>query len=70
MCKNNVRGEPVRGDIKIAENETKWRIGAYVEESTYEKITALQHEKKRKTGKKASQGQVLDEVFKNIKIEK
>ncbi|MDG6137601.1 hypothetical protein NF702_10320 [Lactococcus petauri] len=54
----------------MAENETKWRIGAYVEESTYQKITALQHEKKRKTGKKASQGQVLDEVFKNIKIEK
>ena len=22
----------------MAENETKWRIGAYVEESTYEKI--------------------------------
>lgn len=52
------------------EKEMKWRVGAYVTEETYQKITAIQHEKKRKTGKKASQGQVLDEIFKNIEVPK
>lgn len=46
----------------------KWRVGAYVSEETYNKIQSLQYEAKRETGKKLSQGQVLDEIFLNIKI--
>lgn len=47
------------------EKEIKYRIGAYVTRETWEKIIKIQTEQKTKTGKKPSQGQVIDEIFKN-----
>lgn len=47
------------------EKEVKYRVGAYVTRETWEKIVEIQTEQKAKTGKKPSQGQVIDEVFKN-----
>ncbi|MDT2371329.1 hypothetical protein P6Z85_14560 [Enterococcus faecium] len=52
------------------EKEVKWRVGAYVSKETYQKIQAMQYLKKEETGRKYSQGQVLDDVFKDIKVGK
>lgn len=49
-----------------SEKEQKYRVSAYVNGETYEKLIAMQTKKKIETNKKVSQGQVLDEIFKNI----
>lgn len=40
--------------------EQKYRIGAYVEKETWEKVIELQLKIKSDTGKKPSQGEVID----------
>lgn len=50
--------------------EEKWRVGAYVSEETYKKINALQLQAKKETGSKKSQGQILDEIFEKIELNK
>lgn len=51
------------------EKEQKYRVNAYVDVSTYEKLLAIQAKKKIQTNKKVSQGQVLDEIFKDVKVD-
>lgn len=41
-------------------SEQKYRIGAYVERETWEKINEIQAKIKADTGKKPTQGQVID----------
>lgn len=52
--------------VEKEEKEVKYRIGAYVNRETYEKIMRLQTEGKIETGIKPSQGDVLNKVFKNV----
>lgn len=44
--------------------ENKYRIGAYVNPETWDKITAYQRLIKIETGKKPTQGEVIDEQVK------
>lgn len=46
--------------------DIKYRVGAYVSRETWEKIIKIQTDEKIKTGKKPSQGQVLDKIIKNM----
>lgn len=46
--------------------DTKWRVGAYVTEETYQKLIDYQLKRKKETGRKLSQGQVLDEIFSSL----
>ncbi|VGM77966.1 Uncharacterised protein [Streptococcus pneumoniae] len=41
----------------------KYRLGAYVERETYEKIMKVQLDIKAQTGHKPSQGEVLDKLL-------
>jgi hypothetical protein len=52
----------------MAEKEVKWRVSAYVSEETYNKLVAYQHDIKRQTGKKISQGKALDDLFKKFDL--
>lgn len=47
--------------------EVKYRVGAYVSRETWEKIIKIQTDEKIKTGKKPSQGQILDKIIKEMK---
>lgn len=49
----------------MAEQE-KFRLSAFVNADTYEKIMALQATRRIETKKKVSQGQIIDEVFKSV----
>lgn len=51
----------------MTEKETKYRVGAYVNKDTWEKLIKIQMELKEKTGKKPSQGQILDKVMSEYK---
>lgn len=48
----------------------KYRVSAYVTGVTYEKLMALQANERLKQNKKVSQGQILDDVFSKIEIDK
>lgn len=52
----------------MAEKEVKWRVSAYVSEKTYNRLVAYQHDVKRQTGKKISQGKALDELFEKLNL--
>ncbi len=46
--------------------DDKYRIGAYVNRETWEIITDYQKRIKAETGKKPTQGQVIDELVKQL----
>lgn len=58
-----------RGAFEMEEDnkEVKYRVGAYVSRETWEKIIKIQTDEKIKTGKKPSQGQILDKIIKEMK---
>lgn len=47
--------------------EEKYRVSAYVNETTYKELMDLQYKRKLETKKKVSQGQILDELFELLK---
>lgn len=51
----------------MAEN-IKWRVSAYVSEKTYNRLVAYQHDVRKTTGKKISQGKALDELFEKFDL--
>lgn len=55
------------GVFKMAEN-IKWRVSAYVSEKTYNRLVAYQHDVRKTTGKKISQGKALDELFEKFDL--
>lgn len=46
--------------------DDKYRIGAYVNRETWEIITDYQKRIKAETGRKPTQGQVIDELVKQL----
>lgn len=51
-------------------DEQKFRVSAYVTGATYEKLMALQAKERLRQNKKVSQGQILDNIFLKIDVNK
>ena len=51
-------------------DEQKFRVSAYVTGATYEKLMALQAKERLRQNKKVSQGQILDNIFSKIDVNK
>lgn len=47
--------------------KVKYRVGAYVKQETWEKITKIQNEERSRTGRKPSQGEILDRILEQYK---
>lgn len=62
--------ETLKMERLLLMDEQKYRVSAYVTGSTYEKLMALQAKERLKQNKKVSQGQILDDVFSKIEIDK
>jgi len=52
---------------KNEQKEQKYRVGAYVNRDTWEKMVEIQMIEKNKTGRKPSQGQILDLIISQYK---
>ena len=50
------------------EKEEKYRVNAYVNLETYQKLMDLQMKEKIVKNKKVSQGQILEKIFKDVKV--
>lgn len=50
--------------------QEKFRLSAFVNAETYEKIMTLQTTRRLETKRKVSQGEIIDEIFKSVDITK